>query len=147
MTFETKDSGAREEYASGMVRDVQDDKPRWDLIIPDGIPYADQFLTRFAELLARGANKYGDRNWEKGDSTVELERARASAFRHFMQWFTGEVDEDHSVACLFNIQQVEVLKYKLSHATDVTLETKVGYAGHTSGPGCRACKRAGLESA
>ena len=32
--FETKDSGKREEFTSGMVRDTQDDKPRYDLIDP-----------------------------------------------------------------------------------------------------------------
>lgn len=32
MDFQTKDSGKREEFASGMVRDVQDDKPRYDLV-------------------------------------------------------------------------------------------------------------------
>lgn len=32
MDYTTKDSGKREEFSSGMVRDTQDDKPRYDLI-------------------------------------------------------------------------------------------------------------------
>lgn len=54
----TKDSGKRESYDNGMVRDVQTGKPRFDLLMPNGVPYPDQLLTRFAELMARGAEKY-----------------------------------------------------------------------------------------
>ena len=32
--FETKDSGQRQEYKSGMKRDLQDGKPRFDLLTP-----------------------------------------------------------------------------------------------------------------
>jgi hypothetical protein len=32
MTYTTKDSGKREEYKSGMRRDTQEGKPRYDLI-------------------------------------------------------------------------------------------------------------------
>lgn len=111
--FTTKDSGKRDEYESGMVRDTEEGKARFDLVIPDGQPYKEQLLTRWAELMGRGAGKYGDRNWEKGTGEKELRRARSSAFRHFMQWFAGETDEDHAAAVLFNIQQVEYLKWKM----------------------------------
>jgi hypothetical protein len=111
--YETKDSGVREEYDSGMQRDTQAGKPRFDLIIPAEVPYEEQLLTRWAALMARGAAHYGDRNWEKGNGQAELERARASALRHFMQWFTGETDEDHAAATLFNIQAVEYFAGRL----------------------------------
>lgn len=107
-----KDSGQRLAYASGMVRDVDDDKPTFDLIIPEGIPYKELMLTRWAEQLRKGAIKYSRRNWEKADSMEELERAKGSAFRHFMQWFVGEIDEDHAAAVFFNINEVETIKYK-----------------------------------
>src|SRR5690348_12500929 len=81
--WETKDSGKREDYASGMRRDTQEGKPRFDLIVPQSLPYNLQMLTRWAALMSRGAQKYGDRNWEKGNGIEELERAQASAFRHF----------------------------------------------------------------
>jgi hypothetical protein len=108
----TKDSGAREFYDSGMVRDTEKGKPRFDLLWPEGVPYSAQYLTRCAELMARGAEKYGDRNWEKGTGDVELRRAVSSALRHLHQWVAGETDEDHAAAVFFNIMQVETLRYK-----------------------------------
>jgi dATP/dGTP diphosphohydrolase len=113
--WKTKDSGKRESYASGMVRDTQEGKPRFDLLIPLDVPFDQQLLTRFAALMARGAVKYSDRNWEKGDSSAEIERAKSSAFRHLMQWLTGETDEDHCSAVMFNILVAETLTYKLQH--------------------------------
>lgn len=111
--YDTKDSGAREEYDSGMVRDSNEGKPRFDLMVPKGVPYEELYLTRVARLYERGARKYEPRNWEKADSEKELDRAFESAFRHFMQWYAGETDEDHAASCFFNIQEVEFIKYKM----------------------------------
>lgn len=195
MTFETKDSGKRAEYDSGMVRDTEDSKPRFDLLIAkeqpyddqfmvlwregggetyyapydsersaeqmavaanaaedsmilwlssdgntksalhvatmleayeyyawkeagygddeDQWPYKDQLITRFAELMARGAEKYGDRNWEKGHGQAELDRARSSAYRHLKQWVANETDEDHAAAVLFNLMAAEYFQWKM----------------------------------
>lgn len=112
--FETKDSGKRAEFASGMVRDTDEGKARFDLLMPEGVAYEDQLLTRFANLMERGARKYEARNWEKANSLEELDRAKSSAFRHFMQWFTGEKDEDHAAATLFNIMVAETVALKMS---------------------------------
>lgn len=114
--FVTKDSGTRATYDSGMVRDTQDGKPRFDLLVPEGIPFDAQFLTRCAALMARGAVKYEDRNWEKADSTEELARFRASAFRHLMQWLAGERDEDHAAAVVFNLLAAETTEFKMTRA-------------------------------
>jgi hypothetical protein len=111
--FETKDSGARQEYDSGMVRDLETGKPRFDLMMPQGVPYGEQMLTRYAALLARGAEKYGDRNWEKAEGEEELVRARSSAFRHFVQWLCGEDDEDHAAAVMFNLTMAEYVRRRL----------------------------------
>jgi Domain of unknown function (DUF5664) len=111
--FLTKDSGAREEYDSGMVRDTQEDKARFDLMRPKGIPYEAQFLTRVAQLMTRGAKKYGFRNWENANSVEELERFENSAERHMQQYLAGERDEDHAAAVVFNILAAETLRYKL----------------------------------
>lgn len=111
--FITKDSGARQEYDSGMVRDLQDGKPDFSLLLTDA-PYDEQLLTRWAALMERGASKYGRRNWQLACGEEELERFKASAFRHFAQWITGEVDEDHAAAVLFNINAAEHVKRKLS---------------------------------
>jgi hypothetical protein len=113
--FITKDSGKREEYDSGMRRETQDGKPRFDLLLADGIPFDAQFLTRFAALLERGASKYGEKNWQQANSEEELLRFRASGLRHMFQWMCGEVDEDHAAAVAFNLMAAEYVKWKLAN--------------------------------
>jgi len=115
MNFKTKDSGKRSEYQSGMVRDLNEGKARFDLLHPEGVPYNEQILTRFADLMSRGAVKYGERNWEKALGEVEMKRFKESALRHCEQWFSGETDEDHAVAVFFNIMGYETTKYKLDN--------------------------------
>jgi hypothetical protein len=105
--FTVKDSGKRQEYASGMVRDVQDDKPNYNLIWRP-------MLKRWAMLMTKATKKYGKHNWKKADSSEELERFEESAFRHLMQWLDGETDEDHASAVLFNIAAAEMVKEKLA---------------------------------
>lgn len=115
MTYETKDSGERQHYSTGMQRDVTTGKARFDLIVPEGVPYEHQMLTRLAQLMTRGAEKYDARNWEKAGTTEEMARFKESAFRHFMQWITGLNDgEDHAAAVMFNITAYETTKYKIS---------------------------------
>jgi hypothetical protein len=113
--FITKDSGKREQFKSGMVRDIQEDKPRFDLIIPENLPYDKSLIYRWAMLMTRGAKKYGDRNWEKAQSKEEMERFKASAIRHFMQWFQNEQDEDHASAVCCNLMGYEYVKYILEN--------------------------------
>jgi hypothetical protein len=105
--FITKDSGSRVDYPSGMRRDIQDDKPRYDLIplMP---------LKRLAELYARGAQKYGESNWQLANTPEELQRFKASAWRHFVQYMNGETDEDHGIAAVWNIFAAIVLEEKLA---------------------------------
>lgn len=121
--FETKDSGVRAEYKSGMVRDTQAGKPRFNLMYPLGIPYDEQMLTRLAMLLERGMDKYGWRNWEKADSDEELIRFKESAHRHFIQWLTGETDEDHASAAIFNLIAAEYVKYRMAQKAKVETVT------------------------
>ena len=118
MVYKTKDSGNRQAYDSGMVRDLQDGKPDFYLCIPKGIRYEEQMLTRFAGLMTRGIEKYGYRNWEKANSEEELDRFKASALRHMMQWVCDENDEDHASAVLFNIIAYETTKIKLQLKED-----------------------------
>lgn len=114
--WDTKGSGERSSFESGMVRDAENGKPRFDLLIPEGMPYSELLLTRTAELLYRGSIHYGDRNWEKAEGLEELKRFKSSAFRHFMQWVTGETDEDHAAACVFNLMGAEYVKWKMAKA-------------------------------
>jgi hypothetical protein len=111
--YETKDSGQRARFSSGMVRDTDEGKPRFDLLFPKGVPYREQMLTRFADLMTRGAKKYTERNWEQANSSEELERAMASALRHMMQWYNGENDEDHAAGVMFNLMAAEYIKGRL----------------------------------
>ena len=111
--YQTKDSGERQLYSTGMQRDTNEGKERFDLLFAEGVDYNSQFLTRLAQLLARGAEKYDERNWEKASTKEELDRFRESAFRHFIQWFTGEQDEDHGSAVVFNIMGAEHVRRKL----------------------------------
>ena len=111
--FVTKDSGVRQTYDSGMVRDAEDGKARFDLLFPIGVPFSEQMLTRFAQLMERGAAKYTERNWEKARGEEELRRYRSSALRHLIQWLTGETDEDHAAAVMFNLLAGETVKYRL----------------------------------
>lgn len=115
--FAVKDSGVRESFESGAVRDTEAGKPRYDLI-PDELldflayEYAKQdpmlrydliptaLLTRLAVHMAKGAKKYTDRNWEKG---MPKARLISSAFRHLVAWKRGKLDEDHGSGVLFNI--------------------------------------------
>ena len=116
--YKTKDSGKRQEYNSGMRRDLQDGKPNLYLWIPKDWPYEEQLLTRIGALATRGAEKYGARNSELANSKEELERFKASAMRHFMQWIMGETDEDHAAAIYFNIYMVEYLTWKLKQKNE-----------------------------
>ncbi len=116
--FETKDSGERAKYDSGMVRDTDKGKARFDLIFPEGVPYKEQIITRFAKLMARGAEKYTQRNWEQARGKEEMDRFKSSALRHMMQWFNGELDEDHAVAVFFNIMAYESTKYKMTNESE-----------------------------
>lgn len=88
-----KDSGQRESFDTGSVRDTRKGKGRYDLISPIG-------LRRLAQHYENGAAKYGDRNWEKGQS---LSRYLDSAERHLESFKEGLRDEDHLSAVVWNI--------------------------------------------
>lgn len=48
----------------------------------------------------QGAQKYGERNWEKG---IPLHFYIDSALRHYMKIKSGFEDENHHLACLWNL--------------------------------------------
>jgi hypothetical protein len=122
--FITKDSGVRSEYNSGMRRDTQEGKPRFDLVVP--ISMENDMLFRWAGLMERGMLKYGYRNWEKANSEEEHIRFKSSAFRHFYQWFKGIDDgEDHAAAIFFNVQCAEYVKEKLNGKKEKIRSKKV----------------------
>lgn len=105
--FQTKDSGQRQEFSTGMKRDIQTDKPRYDLV-----DYV--LLKRWAELMGRGAVKYGENNWRKAETQEELNRFTASLLRHTYQLLEGDRTEDHAAAICFNAAGYEMVLAKLN---------------------------------
>ena len=93
MSYDLTQSGDPITFPTGAKRDTQDGKSRPDLISPI-------FLDRLGVLLAKGAEHYGERNWEKG---MSLSRIQASCMRHIMQWLDGQDDEDHATQAAFNL--------------------------------------------
>jgi len=107
MAYDVKDSGQREVFRGGMVRDVTEGKVDASLVL-DG-----PMFQRWAAHLDKGARKYDKRNWMKAAGDEEYQRFRESAFRHFLQWWNSETDEDHAAAVFFNINGAEYTKGKL----------------------------------
>lgn len=98
-----------------MQRDTQEGKARFEFLLPKRVPYKEQLITRWAELMSRGAEKYSDRNWEQATGQEELERFKASALRHMIQWQCDENDEDHAAAVMFNLMGAEYVKWKMNN--------------------------------
>lgn len=101
-------------FDGGGMREPVGDRPRFELLWPKGVPFDEQFLTRCAVHMAKGAHKYASRNWEDFSDTEALERCESSAHRHLMQWLTGVDDgEDHAAAVMFNLMAAEHVRTKL----------------------------------
>jgi hypothetical protein len=93
--FVTKDSGARQQFATGSQRDTAEGKG-----IPSLIPTV--VLRRLAGLYERGAQKYDRDNWRKGQP---ISRYYDSLQRHLWSVMDGdEYDggEDHLAAVVWN---------------------------------------------
>lgn len=91
--YKLKDTGKREQFNGGAVRDVREGKGRYDLITPIG-------LRRLAIIYEKGAKKYTPRNWEAG---IPMSRCMDSALRHLNQYKEGYRDEDHLAQCAWNL--------------------------------------------
>lgn len=91
-----KDSGERSVYSTGAQRDNHTGKGRFDLISLQG-------LFRLARWYELGAQKYNDRNWEKG---MNISRYSDAAFRHLLKYIAGCDDEDHLAAVAWNVMAI-----------------------------------------
>lgn len=118
-----KDSGKREAFGTGSVRDTQEGKPRYDLITPLG-------LKRLAIHYANGATKYGEWNYTKGQPSS---RYMASLLRHAYAYCMGYRDEDHlaaiawnALAIIHNEEAIEggILPKELNDMQDFTPKTE-----------------------
>ena len=80
-------------------------KPRMDLLAPE-------FLTGTAEVLRFGADKYAERNWEKG---MSWGRCFGALMRHMWAWWAGERNDPetglshlyHASCCLMFLAAYE----------------------------------------
>jgi hypothetical protein len=87
-----QDSGSRNTFETGAVRDDGEKKPRPDLVSPFS-------LMRLGEWLRKGAEKYDERNWEKG---MPISRCLEAIDRHFLKYQMRQTDEDHMAAVMCN---------------------------------------------
>lgn len=91
--YELQDSGERQEFDTGAVRDKQTGKGRFDLLPA-------QAMLRLARHFEKGSIKYAPRNWERG---IPVSRFLDSALRHAFSFLEGKGDEDHLVAAAWNL--------------------------------------------
>lgn len=98
-----KDSGKRQNFDSGSVRDTRNGKGRYDLLMTHAIHLV-------ARQLEEGAKKYAERNWELGQP---LSRYMDSALRHLFRHLEGQRDERHDVAAAWNILALIETKHKI----------------------------------
>jgi hypothetical protein len=95
---ELPDSGARRSFSTGSVRDVREGKGRFDLVSPFAV-------LSIAKRLEDGQQKYGERNWEKGQALMSY---LDSTFRHLYKFVEetmkgNEPTEDHMSAAIWNL--------------------------------------------
>lgn len=88
-----KDSGERQEFKTGAVRDAATGKPRLELLPPFA-------LFAWGWIMESGARKYAERNWELG---MPISRYLCSAKRHIEMYMAGMRDEPHLWQALWNI--------------------------------------------
>ncbi|MCL2349107.1 MAG: DUF5664 domain-containing protein [Planctomycetaceae bacterium] len=93
VVFGMKDSGKRDTFETGAVRDSAEGKPRPDLFSP----FAMERIGRWLEM---GARKYEPNNWQRG---MKYSRVTASLCRHLMMYLQHDLSEDHLAALAVNI--------------------------------------------
>jgi len=95
-SYGMKDSGKRDRFPTGAVRDAGPSKPHLELLSPFA-------LRRLGHWSRLGAEKYSPRNWEKG---IPISRFVRSAFSHLLAIMAGDDDEDHEAALMWNAQGI-----------------------------------------
>ena len=145
MSFEIKDSGARQEFEGGMVRDTTEGKTNFLNVL------FGPMLDRWAEHMTKGREKYPDPepgvpNWTLAEGKAELLRAQESALRHLLQWARGDRDEDHAAAVFFNINLAEYVRDKMADAALNRFHVTLGKLPPVTSEGCPDCENARLTA-
>lgn len=104
-----KDSGSRQQFNSGAVRDNGKGKGRFDLL-------STQMLFRLAKHYENGALKYEPRNFEKG---MPISRCVDAAMRHLTKYLAGWNDEDHLAAVCWNIAAIMLYEERMPKLMDL----------------------------
>lgn len=107
--FALKDSGERQQFDTGAVRDNGDGKGRFDLL-------STQMLFRLAKHYENGAKKYADRNFEQG---MPISRCVDAAMRHLTKYLAGWNDEDHLAAACWNIAAIMLYEHRMPELMDL----------------------------
>lgn len=110
-----KDEQPRAKFDGGGVRDGSPKTERFELTWTLDDPYEDQMLTRYAAWMARGAEKYADRNWESFKGEDALEHAKGSLLRHVFKFLAGMEDEDHAAAVWFNVHAIDRVRRRMKN--------------------------------
>jgi hypothetical protein len=117
------DSGKRQEFGTGSVRDTNDGKGDFSLL-----PYYS--ISELAIHFQKGAAKYSAENWRKGQP---LSRYFDSAQRHLSKFAMGFDDENHLIASIWNLMclletrrmvELKQLPEKLNDFPRINLEEK-----------------------
>lgn len=82
------DSGSRVTHCTGAQKEPSAGRGRYDLLPTEA-------LRRDAIHYELGAQKYADRNWERG---IPFSMCMCSLLRHATQWLGGDRSEDHLAA-------------------------------------------------
>ena len=104
-----KNSDDRTVFESGAVRDKKTGKGRCDLL-PACV------LLRLAKHYERGAERYGEYNWQKG---IPCHSFVDSALRHMLKYMDGQTDEDHLIAAIWNLCGLAWTEEKLPELMDI----------------------------
>lgn len=86
-------SGQRRTFATGAVRDLDENKGRMDFL-----PW--EAVLALSRHCAAGAAKYGPHNVDLGLPTSSL---CDSAARHLAKYLAGHTDEDHLISATWNL--------------------------------------------
>lgn len=112
--YEIKDEDNLKDFVSGVKRSDDSGKPDFGLIWPEAMPYEEQMLTRFANHMTKAVAAKGARNWEQAGTLEDSERFRQAAWRHFLQYMSGDKSEDHVAALLFNLMGREYVAWRIA---------------------------------
>jgi hypothetical protein len=111
LSMTIQDSGERQQFKTGAVRDIQEGKG--DLVsLP---PLA---ILRLSVHYEKGAKKYERFNYLKG---IPVSVFLNSALRHIFKYMAGRDEEDHLAAAAFNILGAMQMEETLPEMCDLEI--------------------------